>query len=70
MAYHFGMVEFKRESRNCNYRMHITYFPRILILTFRDLSPSRDMISQALFFSGGHAKSSQLRVAPLKGDNF
>ena len=51
-------------------KLVISYFPRILILTFRDLSPSRDMISQALFFSGGHAKSSQLRVAPLKGDNF
>ena len=46
------------------------YFPRIWILTFRDFSPSRYLISQALIFSGGHAKSSQLRVAPLKGDNF
>jgi hypothetical protein len=46
------------------------YFPRILILTFRDFSHSRNLISQVLFFSGCHAKSSQLRVVPLKGDNF
>jgi hypothetical protein len=49
--------------------MDITYFPRILILTFRDFPPSRNLIAQALLFSGGHAKSSQLRVVPLKGDN-
>jgi hypothetical protein len=48
----------------------MAYFPRILILTFRDFSPSRNLISQVLFFSGCHAKSSQLRVVPLKGDNF
>ena len=46
-----------------------TYFPRILIRTFHDFPPSRNLIAQALLFSGGHAKSSQLRVAPLKGDN-
>jgi hypothetical protein len=46
------------------------YFPRILIRTFHDFPPSRNLIAQALLFSGGHAQSSQLRVAPLKGDKF
>jgi hypothetical protein len=46
------------------------YFPRILIRTFRDFSLSSDLISQVLFFSGDHVKSSQLRVALHKGDNF
>ena len=46
------------------------YFPRILVLSFSDFSPSRDLILQVLFFTGGHTKSSQQRVAPHKGNNF
>ena len=55
--------------QNININIDKSYFPRILIRTFHDFPPSRNLIAQALLFSGGHAKSSQLRVAPLKGDN-
>jgi len=48
---------------------YLSYFPRILILSFRDFSPSRDLILRVLLFSSGHAKSSQLFAAPLIGGN-
>ncbi len=53
-----------------NWEIIVTYFPRILIRTFRDFSLSIDLISQVLLFSVSHTKSSQLCVAPDKGDNF